>query len=205
MPIEFPLDLQSKGAIENANFAELKALRFKGGLPEFSATPTYTGVNCEIVISNDGTTRQLCSFVDGVWRCIELGATLPSKIRVHLSVAFEVPTGTSKLDFDEEDWDTNNEFDVDLARFTPSKAGYYSISFKGYSDSGLASGKFMIYKNGAEYSSFRVITRGYSEAWTDQIYSDGDDYFEIYYQNLLAATQTFNHSSSGTILSIHEL
>jgi len=53
--MNYPLDNQERGSIENAKFKQLQAFQFKGGLPIFTAVPTYQGTNGEIVIVKTGT------------------------------------------------------------------------------------------------------------------------------------------------------
>jgi len=68
MPLSFPLDNQSKGAIEQARFAELHARRFKGGFPVFTSTPTYTGIEGEVVWLFTGGVYSLYGYINGGWR-----------------------------------------------------------------------------------------------------------------------------------------
>lgn len=42
MSLDFPLNNQEKGSIENAKFKELKALIFKGGLPYWISSRNIT-------------------------------------------------------------------------------------------------------------------------------------------------------------------
>lgn len=73
MPLSFPLDNQSKGTIENTTFNNLKALKLYAGLPVFTATPTYTGFEGEMVWLNDGTHYSLYAYINKGWR--QIGTT----------------------------------------------------------------------------------------------------------------------------------
>lgn len=88
----------------------------------------------------------------------------------------------TKITFDTEEWDTNNNFAS--SRFTPTVAGYYSVSC-GLSTGGSATRIILdIYKNGSIYkrmfdpSSLTVIA---TASGTTQIYLNGStDYVEVY-------------------------
>lgn len=106
MPIEHPIDEQSKGAIENAHFAKLKALKFWGGLPTFSTTPTHTGIDGEIVLV-DGTTKKICIYSEG-WYCAGFrdiftetysSSTYPASTEVweDWNISSLVPAGTTSV------------------------------------------------------------------------------------------------------------
>lgn len=75
MPLEFPLDNQSKGTIENTNFTVLKALKFKGGLPVFTTIPTYTGTDGEMVLYTSGSTYAIYTYINSEWRNMSLTET----------------------------------------------------------------------------------------------------------------------------------
>lgn len=68
-----PLTPSEQGWIEQVQFKILQALQFKGGLPLLTATPTYTGIQGEVVEVDDGSTRQICCYMNGSWRCFSGG------------------------------------------------------------------------------------------------------------------------------------
>jgi hypothetical protein len=74
MPLDFPLNNQEKGSIESANFAELKARQFKGGLPVFTSVPTYVGSYGEMVLYCSDSTYQLYSYLNEGWRNVGSGS-----------------------------------------------------------------------------------------------------------------------------------
>lgn len=73
MPLSYPLDNESKATIENTNFNALKTLKLYGGLPVFTATPTYTGFEGEMVWLNDSTYYSLYAYINKGWR--QIGTT----------------------------------------------------------------------------------------------------------------------------------
>lgn len=73
--LSYPIDANSQGAIENTMFKTLQSLKFKGGLPVLTATPTYTGIQGETVTVDTGSARSICSYLNGNWRCVTLGGT----------------------------------------------------------------------------------------------------------------------------------
>lgn len=70
MPLDFPLNNSEKGSIENAQFIELKSLKFKGGLPVFTEVPTHIGTYGELVLYYSGTDYRLYCYLNGEWRKI---------------------------------------------------------------------------------------------------------------------------------------
>ena len=72
MALEYPLDNQSRGTIESTDFEKIKSLKFYGGLPIFTAVPTYVGKDGEIVLyQNTGSSDyRLYAFLDGAWKKI---------------------------------------------------------------------------------------------------------------------------------------
>lgn len=71
--LDYPLPQNDKSIIEQTRFEILQALKFKGGLPVLTVTPTYEGSQGETVLVDDGSTiRQICSYLNGTWRCKKL-------------------------------------------------------------------------------------------------------------------------------------
>lgn len=71
MSLEYPLDNQSKGSIENAQFSTLHTLILKGGLPIYTATLKGQKQG-EIYLYNLSGTYKLCAYFDGSEKCITL-------------------------------------------------------------------------------------------------------------------------------------
>lgn len=98
----------------------------------------------------------------------------------------------TKIQFQTEEYDTNNNFDnATNYRFTPTVAGYYQINSRvGLSPDLLAGGSITaIYKNGSEFKRGNINATvgglGAASVVSAQIYMNGStDYVEIYgYQN----------------------
>jgi hypothetical protein len=115
-----------------------------------------------------------------------------------------------KVDFQTEEYDTNNNFAS--SRFTPTVAGYYLLQ-TGVSFTGSATGESEIglYKNGSGFRyGMDIITAGGSVLYNMQgnwlVYANGStDYFEIYmYQNSsrdASASQTQTYFTGAMVRS----
>jgi hypothetical protein len=109
---------------------------------------------------------------------ITVAATANPTFSAYQSSSQSLSIGTTKILYQTEQWDTNNNFAS--STFTPTVAGYYQISCAA-SFGGAASNKtIFLYKNGSNYR------RG-TEALTTQlsmsslIYFNGSsDYVEVY-------------------------
>ena len=101
-------------------------------------------------------------------------------VRVARSANYTV-TGSvwSKVQFNSETWDTANNFDSTTNyRFTPTKAGYYSVTVN---VSGPNQCIASIYKNGSEYATSGWSSGGAFMGVTDLVYFNGStDYVEGY-------------------------
>jgi hypothetical protein len=107
-------------------------------------------------------------------------------------------TTATKVQFNTEEFDTNNNFDSTTNyRFTPTVAGYYQVTSQVNYSAGLISNAIIwIYKNG---SVFKRGNRSYSSALTfvginvsSLLYMNGStDYIEIYtYQDSVGSLGT---------------
>jgi hypothetical protein len=87
----------------------------------------------------------------------------------------------TKVTFDTEDFDTNNNFAS--SRFTPTVAGYYQVNAQ-IDLGGSAVLICGIFKNGAEFKRGSAVTAGMSEYYANVssvIYMNGStDYLEVY-------------------------
>lgn len=88
---------------------------------------------------------------------------------------------TTKVNFDTEEWDTNNNFAS--SRFTPTVAGYYQIN--AYMTAIYAGGEsaLFIHKNGAQARTLQDIQGAYLYmlSGSNVVYCNGTtDYIEIY-------------------------
>ncbi len=91
-------------------------------------------------------------------------------------------TGATKVTYDTEEWDTNNNFAS--SRFTPTVAGYYQINAQIQPNNSYTGGFIAIYKNGSSYKNGTfantAITFG-GFTVSSIVYCNGTtDYIEIY-------------------------
>ena len=104
----------------------------------------------------------------------------------------------TKVAYDTEEWDTNNNYNTTNYRFTPTVAGYYFISAAISTSGGNASGDrqnaLAIYKNGTSYrngANSPINTQLDVAQIASLVYFNGStDYVEIYWWQLLTANQT---------------
>ena len=109
--------------------------------------------------------------------------------------------GTTKLVLDTEEWDTNSNYDTANYRFTPTVAGYYSLSGSMFmSTATTARVGVAIYKNGSEHAwqfMAGVSSGGGANPQVSTIvYANGSsDYFELYAaQNYTGSVNATNNS-----------
>lgn len=123
----------------------------------------------------------------------------------YASAGTNIATGAVvKIGFQTEEFDTNNNYDTTLSRFTPTVAGYYQITAL-VSLQVASAGIFtpFLYKNGTEFKLGATQTgsgsnfpRGYVSCL---VYANGTtDYFEIYAGHSYGSTIASYPSSSQT-------
>lgn len=111
-----------------------------------------------------------------------------------------ISTGTlTKILFQVEEYDTNNNFDS--SRFTPTVAGYYFIQGSMQAAVSWTGGYVSIYKNGSEYKISNMINQGAGDTGTFNssclVYCNGStDYIEIY--GLFGIGQNVNNNIAAT-------
>jgi hypothetical protein len=117
------------------------------------------------------------------------------------SVANAVPT---KIIYATKDFDTNNNYNTALSRFTPTVAGYYYITGYCYIGApiGVSNPTMSIYKNGSAFAS--QIHTNPSGAYdlsgiSSLVYCNGStDYIEIYLnQDTGSAINTYSPASGA--------
>ena len=91
----------------------------------------------------------------------------------------------TKIQFQTEEWDTNNNFDSTTNyRFTPTVAGYYQVQGKIQPSASYTAGIVAIYKNGAvyKYGSYNANATGVAQpSMSCLVYCNGStDYVEFY-------------------------
>lgn len=96
----------------------------------------------------------------------------------------------TKVTFNTEDFDTNNNFSS--SRFTPTVAGYYYLTSQIRNDSGVAGANWIaFFKNGSEYIRGTEQGSNYCPQFQASLllYLNGStDYVEIYYYSGTGAT-----------------
>jgi hypothetical protein len=103
----------------------------------------------------------------------------------------------TKITFDAEEWDTNNNFAS--SRFTPTVAGYYQLNASVLAGS-LGTGIVIlsIYKNGSTYKRTNQLytsSNNVMPTCSTVVYANGStDYFEIYYLQNTGTTVSTNNN-----------
>lgn len=105
-------------------------------------------------------------------------------------------TTFTKLPFQVEDFDTNNNYNNSTYVFTPTVPGYYIITARAQFTSSVGTSEtfLAVYKNGTEFK------RGTGAAWnaaiTAMVYCNGStDYIEIYGYQASGGTVNMNGAS----------
>ena len=129
------------------------------------AVPAVAGTNTVTIAAQTGT----------------LNAAGPA-FSVYQSTATAVATTATKITFDVEEFDTNNNFAS--SRFTPTVAGYYQINALLQPAAAYAGGFIQLYKNGTAYKSGNYTNTATSLGGfllSTLAYCNGStDYLEIY-------------------------
>jgi hypothetical protein len=108
----------------------------------------------------------------------------------------------TKMQFNAEEFDTNNNFDSTTNyRFTPTVAGYYQFTTSAFISTGVA-GEFTVwfYKNGGvfKYGNDLSAVTSYVIQGSALIYLNGStDYVEVYVYQVSGVSKTLGVSSTG--------
>ena len=87
----------------------------------------------------------------------------------------------TKVAFQTELWDTNNNYDNSTYRFTPTVAGYYQVNAIVHVGVSATSVQTYIYKNGSNYKSGPFIGITNASLASGVVYCNGStDYIEVY-------------------------
>ena len=89
----------------------------------------------------------------------------------------------TKITFDAEQLDSDSKYDTSNSKFTPTETGYYFIGAIWRYDTGtdFPDGRFMLYKNGSSVIQSSIVNQDANGmTFSAIIYSDADDYFEMY-------------------------
>ena len=121
----------------------------------------------------------------------------------YINTAQTVSNNTlTKMQFDAEEFDTNNNFDrTTNFRFTPTVAGYYQFTTAAFISTGVA-GEFTVwfYKNGGvfKYGTDLTAVTGYVVQGSALIYLNGStDYVEVYVYQVSGVSKTLGSSATG--------
>ena len=105
----------------------------------------------------------------------------------------------TKITFEAEQLDSNSTYDTSNSRFTPGVAGYYWIGSKWRYDTGtdFDSARYALYKNGSNISKAVIVNQNSNAiTFSTIVYSDADDYFEMYGRQNSGSSQTVNGDST---------
>jgi hypothetical protein len=106
----------------------------------------------------------------------------------------------TKIQFNAEEWDTNNNYDNSNYRFTPTVAGYYQIScriqFAGASNSTTET-FITIYKNGSGYK--RLISFGNAVNAQDSMYPSPGGSLLVYCNGTTDYIEVYVYYDSSTL------
>jgi hypothetical protein len=105
----------------------------------------------------------------------------------------------TKITFEAEQLDSDSTYDTSNSRFTPGVVGYYWIGAKWRYDTGtdFDSGRYALYKNGSNISKAVFVNQNTNGmTFSIIVYSDADDYFEMYGRQNSGSSQTVNGDST---------
>ena len=176
-------------AVTNAKIAD-------DAISDEQLDPTViTGQTAEATIATDdlillsdtsasGALRKMtrANFVSGVG-----GTNTPAFLAYKTSNQSISNTSSTKVTFEAEQLDSGSVYNTSNSRFTPGVVGYYMIGAKWRYDTGTDADaiQWRLFKNGSIISKVTIPNNDSTGmAYNQLIYSDADDYFEMYaYQN----------------------
>lgn len=132
--------------------------------------------------------------------------------RAYSSVFQSVPAGSgyTVIQFGNEDFDVNNEYNTSTYRFTAQSAGYYLVTVSGYMSTQAAEAALVgIRKNGAT-----IIGRKWSQAsngthahpiCTDLVYLNAGDYIEGVARHTASASRSLNNQKQVVYMNVHRV
>ena len=128
------------------------------------------------------------------------GATAAPTFYAYANAAQATTSGAqTKILFQVESWDTNNNFAS--SRFTPTVAGYYLLSSQLLKDGSPSRVQMTVYKNGGGANNEFIMQDFAVSSWVRSsgsvlLYANGStDYFEIYGYQLGGTGFTYNNTS----------
>jgi len=108
-------------------------------------------------------------------------------------------TTNTKVLFEGEQLDSGSVYNTSNSRFTPGVVGYYFIGAKWRYDTGTDFGdaRFMLYRNGSEIITIACNNDDSNGmTFSTLVYSDADDYFEMYARQNSGGSVNINGHSS---------
>ncbi len=132
--------------------------------------------------------------------------------RAYSSVSQSIPAGSgyTVIQFGNEDFDVNNEYNTSTYKFTAQSAGYYLVTVSGYmSTQGGEAGLVGIRKNGTT-----IIGRKWSQdscnsdvhpICTDLVYLNAGDYIEGVVRHTASAARSLNYQKELVYMNVHRV
>jgi hypothetical protein len=151
---------------------------------------TFTTVDARLGVGANGTVLTADSAESSglKWAAAASGNTNPAFTAYRATTNQTLTSGvTTKIAYNAEDFDTNNNFDSTTNyRFTPTTAGYYLLSASVTFGGTLTRVQMQLYKNGSSLY-YWIDTNGSDNTGiyngTSLVYANGStDYFEVYAQ-----------------------
>ena len=142
------------------------------------------------------------------------GANTPVLWAYQGSAQSIAPDTDTKLTFNNTLLNTGGTFNTGTYRWTPSSAGYYQVNISIFgrtvSDAGSEYTDLRLMRNGATTyggsSRFRPATdTNQTIAQNGIVYSDGDDYFEVFLRHGNDATQSTDNNLDYTFWQMYKL
>lgn len=163
------------------------------GVYAIGNTPNAGHSISELQTCDEGKILQV---VDGEWDCVSGGSsTEMTKIRAYKSDSQTIHGGSyTKVTFDTEEFDTNQEFYSSTSRFLPYEAGYYFIHAHVLAQElgNLENWRLWIEKNGDSIAESRYVSPGAGEDYNPTL-----DVFTISYISLNQPIDVWTYQTQG--------
>tara|TARA_R100000951_G_scaffold113220_1_gene114807 strand:- start:25 stop:537 length:513 start_codon:yes stop_codon:yes gene_type:complete len=127
------------------------------------------------------------------------GANTPAFLAYATSNQTINNTTSTKVNFAGEQLDSGSVYDTSNSRFTPGVSGYYWIGARWRYDTGddFDTAQYRIYKNGSIYTKSTFVNQNANGAFLNTlVYSDDNDYFEMYAYHNKGSSAVVNGDST---------